>query len=245
MMMNTAKRGIDVSRWQGNIDWAQAKKSGLVDFAIIQAGYGKESNQVDEQFENNYKGCKANNIPCGAYWYSYATTVEDAEREANVCIATLKGKQFEYPIYFDIEEPRQQLGMGKVSAIVSTFCNKLEAAGYWVGIYSNRSFLKTYITEELRRRYAVWIAEYDTMKPLYESPYGIWQKSSKGKILGISGNVDLNEGYVDYPSAIKSAGKNGYTKPVMQQSAKPTEKKKVKVEVLLDGHKYSGFLEEV
>lgn len=238
-------KGIDVSKWQGDIDWAQVKKSGLVDFAIIKAGYGREVNQIDEKFEQNYKGCKDNKIPCGAYWYSYAVTPEEAEREADVCIATLKGKQFEYPIYYDIEEARQRLGQGKVSAIISTFCNKLEAAGYWVGVYSYRSFLDVYVSDAIKKRYAIWVAEYDVQKPNYNNPYGIWQKSSKGKILGINGNVDLDECYVDYPAAVKSAGKNGYVKPVVTPTnVKPVEKKKVNITIEIDDHKYSGLLEE-
>lgn len=100
-------KGIDVSKFQGKVDWAAVKASGEVDFVIIRAGYGRETSQEDVQFKNNYVGCKMNNIPVGAYWYSYAESVEDARQEARACLEVIKGKQFEYPIYFDIEEKFQ------------------------------------------------------------------------------------------------------------------------------------------
>ena len=102
------KNGIDISEHQGVIDWQNVN----AEFAIIRAGYGREISQKDKQFEANYNGCKSRNIPCGAYWYSYAVTPDEARKEAAVCLEVLKGKQFEYPIYFDIEEDRQ-LRLGK------------------------------------------------------------------------------------------------------------------------------------
>ena len=92
--------GIDVSRWQGSIDWTKVK----TDFCIIQAGFGREASQKDIRFDENYSGCKAAGIPCGAYWYSYATSEDEARKEAAVCLDILKGRQFEYPIYYDVEE---------------------------------------------------------------------------------------------------------------------------------------------
>ena len=97
-------KGIDVSKHQGVINWEKVKASGQVDFAILRAGFGKESSQIDVQFERNYSECKRLGIPVGAYWYSYAKTTTEAEQEAAVCLSALAGKQFEYPIAFDIEE---------------------------------------------------------------------------------------------------------------------------------------------
>ena len=99
-------KGIDVSYAQGVIAWEKVKASGLVDFAILRAGYGRETTQVDTQFERNYAVCKRLGIPVGVYWYSYATTAAEAEQEAKVCLQTIRGKQFEYPVAFDIEEAR-------------------------------------------------------------------------------------------------------------------------------------------
>lgn len=202
-------KGIDVSKHQGNVNWSHVKADG-VKFAILRAGYGKEISQKDRQFENNYAGCKSNGIPCGAYWYSYAMSETEARREAVVCLQVLKGKTFEFPIYYDIEEKKQfALGKAKCTAIAKAFFDVLEKAGYWVGLYSSKSFLDSYFDESLRKRYAVWVAQYNT-KCTYSGQYGIWQKSSTGKVYGIAGNVDINECYFDYQTAIKKAGRNGF-----------------------------------
>lgn len=204
-------KGIDVSKHQGNVNWSHVKADG-VKFAIIRAGYGKEISQKDRQFENNYAGCKSNSIPCGAYWYSYAMSESEAKQEAEVCLKVIAGKTFEYPIYYDIEEKKQfALGKAKCSSIAKAFFDVLENAGYWVGLYSSKSFLDSYFDESLRKRYAVWVAQYNT-KCTYSGQYGIWQKSSTGKVYGITGDVDVNESYFDYPTAIKNAGRNGFWK---------------------------------
>lgn len=204
-------KGIDVSKHQGNVNWSHVKAD-CVKFAILRAGYGKEISQKDRQFENNYAGCKSNGIPCGAYWYSYAMSETEARQEAVVCLQVLKGKTFEFPIYYDIEEKKQfALGKAKCTAIAKAFFDVLEKAGYWVGLYSSKSFLDSYFDESLRKRYAVWVAQYNT-KCTYSCQYGIWQKSSTGKVYGIAGNVDINECYFDYPTAIKKAGRNGFWK---------------------------------
>lgn len=201
--------GIDVSKHQGKIDWKKVKASG-VQFAILRAGYGRDTSQKDACFESNYKGCTANGIPCGVYWYSYAMTPEDARKEAKACLEVIKGKQLEYPVYFDIEE-KKQLALGKEACteIAKAFLEAVESAGYWVGIYSSKSHLESYISEDVRARYAVWVAHYGVKKTSYKGQLGMWQKSSTGKVDGISGDVDLNECYVDYPTSIRAAGLNG------------------------------------
>lgn len=224
------KNGIDVSRWQGDIDW----KSVRTDFCIIQAGFGKDISQKDICFEKNYAGCKANGIPCGAYWFSYATSEDEARQEAQVCLEVIKGKQFEYPIYYDVEEQRTlKLGREKVSAIIKAFLNELEKAGYFAGIYMSASYFRDYVTDEVKSRYAVWVANYGVSKPDYSGFYGMWQKSNTGKVAGISGNVDLDECYEDYPEIIKAAGLNGYSAP------KPDTKE---VTLTIDGKTYKGTL---
>lgn len=202
------KFGIDVSKHQGNIDWKQAKSE--IDFAIIRAGYGREISQKDPTFEVNYKGCKDNGIPVGVYWYSYAMTAEEARKEAEVCLQVIKGKAFEYPIYLDIEERKQlDLGRAKCTEIAQAFLEKVEKAGYWVGLYSSKAFLEAYFSEDIRSRYAVWVAHYLVSKTNYGGNFGMWQKAARGKIKGISGNVDIDECYIDYPTLIKKAGLNG------------------------------------
>lgn len=213
-------KGIDISQWQGNIDFAKVKSSKKVDFAILRAGYGRVATQKDSEFESYYSGCKAAGIPIGAYWYNYATTVEDAKKEAQACLAVLKGKQFEYPIYYDIEE-KATLNTGKsnVSAIAKAFCEVLEKAGYFVGIYSMKSALDSYFTDEVKKAYTVWLAHVGVSKSSYTGSYDMWQYSWKGSISGISGDVDMDYCYKDFPAIVKGAGLNGYKKSESTQSA--------------------------
>lgn len=204
--------GIDVSYCQQKIDWAKVKASGKVSFALIRAGFGKVlKNQVDDYFEENYAGCQKNGIPCGAFWYSYATSAAEAQQEANVCLQVLHGKQFAYPIYFDLEEKKQfALGKQVCSEMVEAFCSTLEQAGYYAGLYCSTFYLENYVTESVRNRYTVWCADYSS-ECGYSGDYGIWQKGC-GTISGINGDVDLDECYIDYPTIIKNAGLNGFAK---------------------------------
>ena len=205
-------KGIDVSQWQGNIDFNKVK-SASIDFVILRAGYGRYISQKDPTFEDNYRKAKSAGLNVGVYWYSYAQSEADARAEAAVCMEAIKGKQFEYPIYFDLEE-QSQFSRGKAfcSALVTAFCGEMEKAGYFAGLYISRSPLQNYITAEVAGRYALWVAEYGS-KCNYGGSYGMWQYSSEGRVNGISGNVDMDECYVDYPKIIKNGGFNGFVKP--------------------------------
>lgn len=204
--MNVFSKGIDISRYQGNPDFAKVKKE--VDYVIVQAGYGRYASQKDSSFERNYSECKKYGIPVGIYWFSYANSVADAKKEAEACLEVIKGKQFEYPIYFDIEGSALS---GDVSGKCKAFCEAIEKAGYYAGIYISRSPAQTYLSKDVASKYALWLAEYSS-KCNYSGDYGMWQYGDNGKISGISGAVDMDYCYVDYPTLIKKAGKNGYTK---------------------------------
>ena len=215
-------KGIDVSYCQNEVDWDAAKASGLVDFAILRAGYGRETSQVDTQFERNYAACKRLGIPCGAYWFSYAMSADEAKREAQVFLQTIKGKSFEYPVYMDLENEKQfALGKSACSAIVEAFLNTLEQAGYFAGLYCSTYYLDNYLSDSIKSRYTVWCAQYAS-KCTYQNPYGIWQYNVAGNaeydiigqknIPGIVGECDMDYCYTDYPSVIKAAGLNGFAK---------------------------------
>ena len=217
-----ATKIIDVSTWQDNIDWSKVKADG-VQGAIIRAGFGKVASQKDKKFERNYTNAKAVGMPIGAYWYSYATSVADAKKEAEVCLSILKGKQFEYPIYYDLEDS-SMTGCGKsvLTQIATTFCEALENAGYYVGIYSNPNWLKNYLDYNTVKKYTLWLAQWGVSEPSYEC--GLWQYSSSGSVSGISGRVDMNWGYQDFPTTIKNGKFNGFgeaSKPV--QPVKPSK----------------------
>lgn len=233
------KYGIDVSKHNGSIDWARVKASGKADFAILRAGLGKVAAQKDARFEEYYKCAKSVGIPVGAYWYSYAMSVEEAKQEAAACIECLKGKQFEYPIWFDVEEKTQlALGKDKLTAIVSAFLSEVEKAGYWVGLYMSASPLSTLIRADVLKKYAVWVAHVGVTKPSYTGTYGMWQHSWKGSVSGITGDVDLDECYVDYPSLIKAKGLNGWT----PETTTPIQPETKEVSLTFDGVTYTGTL---
>ena len=218
--------GIDVSEWQGDIDWSAV----TTDFAVLRAGYGRSPLQKDKKFSANYAGCIAYGIPCGVYWYSYALTPEDAVREANACLEVIKGGRYAYPIYYDVELPEHfALGKTGVFAVIRAFLNTVESAGYWVGLYMSSFYLNNYVDDDIKSRYSVWVAHYGVSEPEYSGPYGMWQRSSTGSVSGITGNVDLDECYVDYPREILLAGLNGFSKSKY-------------VELTIDGMTYEGTL---
>lgn len=208
-------KGIDVSKYQGKVDWAAIKKSGKVHFAILRAGYGKLASQKDTQFEANYKGAKAQGIPVGAYWYSYATTVAEAKQEAQAFLKVIQGKQFEYPVYFDQEyEPGiKALTNTQRTAICKTFCDEMEKAGYYCGIYCSSDWMNSWLNSSALSKYDHWAAQYAS-KCTSKHFYGMWQYSSSNA-LGVPGfdkSLDCNICYKDYPTIIKTAGLNGYSK---------------------------------
>lgn len=204
--------GIDVSVHQGLIDWNKVKRSG-VDFAMLRAGYGRFLSQKDASFERNYRDASAAGIKLGAYWYSYAKSVDDAKREAEVFLKVIKGKRFDMPVAFDIEEKSQaQKGKAFVSSLIRAFCERVESEGYFVSIYASKSWFDSYIDSECKRLYDTWLARWGA-SPDYNGKIGMWQNSSSGVINGISGRCDTDVAYKDYPSIMRQYGLNGYPKP--------------------------------
>lgn len=218
----TAVNGIDVSQWQGNVDFNKVKKAGY-DFVMIRAGYGRYASQKDPYFESNYSKAKAAGLGVGAYWYSYATNVDQAKEEAKVCAQVIAGKQFEYPIAFDIEDPTQaNLSNTVINGMCDAFCSHLESLGYYAMVYSYQWFINAKIGSAIKNKYDTWLAEVTTAsKPTYTSPYGIWQYSFTGKVNGINGDVDLNRAYKDYPAIMKANGFNGFKMEVKPEEPTP------------------------
>ncbi len=193
------KNGIDVSAWQGNIDWAKVKASGI-EFAILRAGYGREVSQVDKYFEKNYREARAQGIPVGVYWYSYADSVERVIQEAKACLAVLGGRELDLPVFYDIEYEPKILALSTQvrTAMVIGFTNAIMAAGYTPGVYASLDFIKNKLTDDqIPGQVVRWIAQYGPSKCTYKGNLYAWQKSSKGRVSGISGNVDLDELYAD------------------------------------------------
>lgn len=217
--------GIDVSKWQGNFNFKKAKAEG-VKFAILRGAY---STSKDVKFEQYYNACKALNLPVGVYHYSMAKTVSEARTEANFLINNvLKGKQFEYPVYMDVEDKVQKaLGKDLLTDIVIAFCDTLEKAGYYVGIYSSASFFATYMHESKLERFDKWIAQW-AKSCTYKGNYGMWQfggetnKIRSNKIAGVT--CDQNYAFVDYPKIIKEKGLNGFkNNTAIEGNSKPSK----------------------
>ena len=197
-------QGVDVSKWDEDNDWATASQS--VYFAIMRAGYG--FGHIDSYYEENYKNAKANGVKVGAYWYSYASSVSDAVQEANYFVEALKGKQFEWPVYYDIEE-KSIFEAGIASDIAKAFCNILEANKFFCGIYSSTYFFDTYFDDEVKTRYTISLAHWDVEIPTYKGDYDVWQYGS-GSIPGIGDDADVDTGYLDFEPIMKKNGLNGF-----------------------------------
>lgn len=184
-------KGIDVSKHQGSINWSKVKQSGI-EFAILRIGYGGSAPVKDEQFENNYKNARANGIKVGVYLYSYADSDSDIKKEYEAVINWLGGRALDLPVYFDVEDKKMSsLSKSTLSSYVKTFCDKIEDAGYWAGIYANKSWLETKLDMNALKDYTVWLAQW-TSNPTYKGSYAMWQYTSDGAVAGINGRVDMN-----------------------------------------------------
>lgn len=216
---------IDVSKHQGTIDFQKVKEAGIqgVILRCGYTGYGKtKSKQKDSKFEEYYIGFKSVGIPVGVYWYSCAVTEAEAKEEARLTLEYIKGKEINLPVYFDTEDnhdtsqysPQSQKSIGKdaLTKVTKAYCEAIESAGYYVGIYASKSWLLNQLDMNSLKDYDVWVAQYNS-KCTYTGSYGMWQYTSTGKVNGIKGNVDLDHCYKDYVSIIKKAKLN-YLEPI-------------------------------
>ena len=185
-----AMHGIDVSIWQGNINFKKVKKDGI-DFVIMRAGHGTS---VDTKFKRNYKNARKAGLKVGCYWFVTSTSASSLKKQIKLCKKAIKGKTFDMPVFIDIES-NSQFGKGKAfcSSLVTGFCDKMIDAGYTTGWYTSRSFVPKYLHDSVSRNknYVAWIAEHDS-KLRYSYKYDIWQYSHTGRVKGINAYVDLN-----------------------------------------------------
>ncbi|MBR1862880.1 MAG: glycoside hydrolase family 25 protein [Ruminococcus sp.] len=205
-----AVKGIDVSRWQGDVDFEKVRAAGY-DFVIINAGYGMYISQKDKYFDANYEKARAAGLGVVAYWYSYALSAAQAKEEAKVFLKAVGDRSFEYPLCFDIEDSSQsKLSSTLIGQMCDAFCSYLEDRGYYAAIYSYANFLENKVPAQCKRRYDVWVAAFDVARPPYSGTYGMWQYSSHGSVSGVSGDVDLDYAYKDYPAIMREKGLNGF-----------------------------------
>jgi len=185
-------RGIDVSNHQGTVDWNKVKAAGI-DFAILKVGpvYGKP----DGSFERNAAECERLGIPYGVYYYSYARSVEDANKEADRTLAWLGGHHPSLPVYYDLEDSYilqdPDFSKDKLTQIAQAFCNRMEAVGFKSGIYANLNWLNNYLNSPSLSGYDHWVAQYN-WRCDYAGSYSFWQYSSSGNVPGVNGRCDMN-----------------------------------------------------
>lgn len=223
--------GIDVSKYQGDIDWIKVKEAGI-GFAICRASFGRKQGQVDPTFIPNVAGARAAGLAVGAYHYSYATAPDQARQEAELFYQTIRDQKLDMPVYLDMEDPSQAgLSKEQLTEIAEAFCAYLAERKYFVGVYANLYWLEQKL-ELSRLPYTIWLARW-AAAPGYQGAYGLWQYSSKGQVAGINGFVDRDAAYQDFPALIRSGGYNGFSsgengeKP--EDAGSGSEQEKVKI----------------
>lgn len=196
-------KGIDVSFAQGRVDWDKLK--GNIDFAILRCGYGNnQTNQDDVQWARNVAECNRLGIPWGTYLYSYAASAADAGSEAAHVLRLLKGLKPTYPVYIDMEHDKAFKNKALSTQICKIFCETVSAAGFVPGIYANKDWAVNRLDMTQLAGYTFWLAQYNS-KVTYAGKYDMWQYSSDGSMLGISGRVDLNYCYKDFAAVAAPA----------------------------------------
>ena len=183
---------IDVSTWQGNIDFNKVKLSGI-DYVILRAGYGRELDQIDNRFVENYEKAKAAGLKVGAYWFSYSESVDEAFKEAEACLYCLGGRKLDMPLYYDLEidSVMERMTKSEYTQMALNFCSVIESAGYRPGIYSSVSVYQTKLDHSrlLRDGISVWNAHWSERCTI---ECDVWQYSENGSVSGIYGDVDMN-----------------------------------------------------
>lgn len=210
-------RGIDISKHNGNIDFNKLK--GNIDFAIVRTSFGFFNE--DLKYREYIKGLESNGIPYGLYHYSYARNLDEAKIEVEGFLNIARQYNPTYPLVLDMEDADNwKLNNGNPSndmyvQICEYFCKKIEEAGYYAMIYASKSWLEAKLNDSRLDRFDKWLAQW-TSKPTYGKSFGIWQYTRNGSVPGISGRVDMNISYVDYPSIIKGTTTG---KPVVPSSS--------------------------
>ena len=209
---------IDISYWNSDSISSWSKIASDIDAIILRLGFAYTASkkmEEDDSFADYYAATKKYNIPVGVYYFGAATTAGEASREADFVISLLKkyNCKLEMPVYYDLEtEDQVDLTQAECTEVARTFCDKLKAAGYFVGIYCNKYFARDELYASRLSDYHFWIAEYNS-SCTYNGAYGMWQYTETGRVSGIDRVCDKNYCYYDYPSYIKANGLNGFSKP--------------------------------
>jgi GH25 family lysozyme M1 (1,4-beta-N-acetylmuramidase) len=206
---------LDVSRWQGVIDWQKVKDSGQIDGVMLKTvstnrkfSTRADGLYIDPTYATNYAACKALCIPVGVYYYTYAQTRAQANAELALLRKALKGKTVELPVAVDVEDNKlKPLSATDLTALVSYAAKSIEAWGYYAMVYTYSSYANTELDMDALAAHDLWIADYRGTRPTRK--HGMWQYTSTGTVPGISGGVDMSHAYKDYVAIIQSAGLGG------------------------------------
>ncbi len=202
LVVGSGTMGIDVSKWNGTIDWNAVKNSG-VSYVIIRVGYRGSSQGAlieDPKFKTNIKGATAAGIKVGVYFFTQAVDEVEAVQEASMVLDRISGYKISYPVFLDVEGSGGRgdaIDSATRTAVCKAFCNTIKNAGYTPGIYANKTWLSSKMDAGALSGYKIWLAQY-AKTPTYTGRYDLWQYRSNGKVSGISGNVDLNLSYLGY-----------------------------------------------
>ena len=202
LVVGSGTMGIDVSKWNGTIDWNAVKNSG-VSYVIIRVGYRGSSQGAlieDPKFKTNIKGATAAGIKVGVYFFTQAVDEVEAVQEASMVLDRISGYKISYPVFLDVEGSGgrgDKIDSATRTAVCKAFCNTIQNAGYTAGVYANKTWLSQKMDASALSAYKIWLAQY-AAAPTYTGRYDLWQYKSNGKVSGISGNVDLNLSYLGY-----------------------------------------------
>ena len=210
MAMAVFQTGIDVSRYQGNVNWPQVAASGK-QFAIVRLGSSNNSGlYVDPYFLQNVNGAHAAGLRVGAYYYTYARSQSAVIDELTLFLNVLEGLQLEYPVFVDVEaDSLAALGRAQLTGLVRFAMDILYQRGWYAGWYSYTNFILNYLNAAELSQYPLWLADYRA-QPGYTGSYAMWQYSSSGSVGGVTGACDVNNAYVDFLPTIRSGNFNGY-----------------------------------
>lgn len=199
------KHIMDISRWQGCIDWDAVQRSGKIDGVMLRAlGYKGGKPYVDTTFERNYAACAARGIPVGVYFWLGSTVAGGMVDLTAMLRSVLEGKTFQLPIAIDVEDPKLKVLTPKeLSALVRLYAAEIERWGLYAMVYTYSNFADTALDMDALAAYDLWIADYRGRRPTRR--HGMWQYTSEGRIPGVSGPVDLSHAYKDYPAIIRRA----------------------------------------
>ena len=202
LVVGSGTMGIDVSKWNGSIDWNAVKNSG-VSYVIIRVGYrgSSQGSLIDDPtFKTNIKGATAAGLKVGVYFFTQAVDEVEAVQEASMVLDRISGYKISYPVFLDVEGSGgrgDKIDSTTRTAVCKAFCNTIQNAGYTAGVYANKTWLTSRMDAGALSGYKIWLAQYAST-PTYTGRYDLWQYRSNGKVSGISGNVDLNLSYLGY-----------------------------------------------